>query len=56
VFTGYQRLAVQLVRRLRVGPRHTRVAVVTFAGPEDTRTPFDLDTFRTADEVIAGIW
>lgn len=55
VYKDYMRLAENLLSKLWVSPRHTRVALVIFSSPGKTHTEFDLKRYKSGEEVIQKI-
>uniref|UniRef100_A0A158PCM3 VWFA domain-containing protein n=1 Tax=Angiostrongylus cantonensis TaxID=6313 RepID=A0A158PCM3_ANGCA len=51
----YKEMSQRLIKALRIGPRYTQVAVVTFATVGRTRTKFNLKKYKTQEEVLKAI-
>ncbi len=55
VHEGYRARALQLVRRLNIGARYTRVALVKFSSKFRTRTEFHFDAYSSQSRVLGAI-
>lgn len=55
IYEDYKKLAEQLLRKLKVGLRYTRVGCITFASIGWTQTHFDLKRYDDVEDIISAI-
>lgn len=55
VFQKELKLSADLIDRLTLGPNHTRVSMITFAGPGKSKVIFPFDKFDTKEDIKSAI-